>query len=337
MRVLGIETSCDETAAAVYDAEAGLLSNIVYSQLDLHRAYGGVVPELAARDHSARIVSVVTEALNVANSGWQDISAVAYTAGPGLVGALLVGSVAAKSMAFAAQLPAIAIHHLEAHLMAIFLNEPAPRYPFLALLVSGGHTQLLLARGLGQYELLSETVDDAVGEAFDKTAKLLGLPYPGGPEIERLAKEGDPARFDFPRPMCQRNQPNLSFSGLKTAVRECIQSHPLSAGLNADIASSFQQAVFDTLLFKVKQAVALTGVKQLVVVGGVSANQALRESLTTGLSKDEVAVYFPTGFSTDNAAMVAYTGYLRLQRDTMAVDSGWPVKVKTRWPLTELD
>lgn len=332
MCVLGIETSCDETAVAIYDG--ALLAHRVYSQIELHAPYGGVVPELASRDHVRKIVPLVQQTMVEAQLEASQITGVAYTLGPGLIGALMVGAAVGRSLSYAWGVPALGVHHMEAHLMAALLEEPAPAYPFVALIVSGGHTLLAYVRGLGDYQLLGETLDDAVGEAFDKTAKLLGLPYPGGPHLARLAEQGDVARFDFPRPMVNRPGLDFSFSGLKTHAVQVVAREADDMQTRADIACGFEQAIVDTLIIKCRRALKQTGCNTLVVAGGVSANKQLRQQLTQKCQQDQVVVFYPRlEFCTDNAAMVAYTGYLRLaqgQCDDLAVQP------RARWPLSEL-
>lgn len=335
MRILGIETSCDETGAAVYDAEAGLLSHELYSQIALHAQYGGVVPELASRDHIRKLQPLVDAALTKANSSPDDIDAIAYTAGPGLLGALLVGATFAQTLAWAWQKPSIAIHHMEAHLLASMLEDPAPQTPFVALLVSGGHTQLIYVEKIGCYQLLGESLDDAVGEAFDKTAKLIGLPYPGGPALATLAQQGDPTRFRFPRPMVDRPGLDFSFSGLKTFALNTWQASDQDEQVKADIARAFEDAVVDTLQIKCRRAMQQTQAPTLVVAGGVGANQALRQGLQHLAKQQQFDVFYPRlEFCTDNAAMVAYAGYQRALLND--VDQG-PVAVRARWPLVEIN
>lgn len=335
MIVLGIETSCDETAAAIYDSERGLLANTVYSQIALHAEYGGVVPELASRDHVRKLLPLIVDTLKDANLTKKEIQGIAYTAGPGLVGALLVGAAIGKSLGFALNIPTLGVHHLEAHLLAVMLEEEKPEFPFVALLVSGGHTMLISVTHFGEYELLGETLDDAVGEAFDKTAKLLGLPYPGGPELAALAEKGRVGQFNFPRPMVNRPGLDFSFSGLKTHALHCVQNNASDLQTQADIACAFEDAIIDTLIIKSRRAIEQTGFSRLVLVGGVSRNKKLRAALPHALKKNSVQVFYPRpDFCTDNAAMVAYTGCHRLmqgQKDSLAI------KVKTRWPLSELD
>ncbi|WP_333795712.1 tRNA (adenosine(37)-N6)-threonylcarbamoyltransferase complex transferase subunit TsaD [Rheinheimera sp.] len=334
MRVLGIETSCDETAIAVYDGKQGLLSHVLYSQIALHAQYGGVVPELASRDHIRKTLPLIQQALAEANCTADSIDAVAYTAGPGLAGALLVGAAIGRSLAFAWGKPALAVHHMEGHLLAPMLEANAPAFPFIALLVSGGHTQLVKVDGIGLYELLGESVDDAAGEAFDKTAKLMGLDYPGGPLLAKLALQGNNKKYKFPRPMTDRPGLDFSFSGLKTAAAHVIASEGNSPQVQADIAASFQQAVVDTLVFKCRRALQETGLKRLVVAGGVSANQSLREQLEQLLKSLKGEVYYPRKeFCTDNGAMIAYAGYQRLMAGQ---HQDLTIGVTPRWPMTQL-
>ena len=312
MRVLGIESSCDETAVAVYDDAMGLLSHRIHSQVAMHQAYGGVVPELASRDHIRRLLPLVREALTEAQSDKESIDAIAYTAGPGLIGALLVGAGFASGLGLSWGKPALGIHHLEGHLLAPLLEPNPPAFPFLALLVSGGHTQLVDVARLGEYRILGETLDDAAGEAFDKTAKLLGLPYPGGAALAALAETGRSGEFVFPRPMLDRPGLDFSFSGLKTAAWVARRGRELTECVKADIARGFEEAVIDVLAEKCRRALTLTGHKRLVVAGGVGANRRLRERLAALASQAQIAVYFPrTEFCTDNAAMIALAGCLR--------------------------
>ena len=338
MLVLGLETSCDETGVALYDSERGLLADALFSQIDLHRAYGGVVPELASRDHVKRMLPLIRQVLEEADATTSDIDAIAYTAGPGLVGALLVGASCAQAMAFAWGIPAIGVHHMEGHLLAPMLEEQPPEFPFVALLVSGGHTQLVRVDGIGQYQLLGESLDDAAGEAFDKTAKLIGLNYPGGPEIARLAEQGVPGRFVFPRPMTDRPGLEFSFSGLKTSAlntwNKCRDAGDDSEQTRCDVSLAFQQAVVDTLTIKCKRALQQTGLKRLVIAGGVSANTALRASLEGMLAGIKGNVYYARPrFCTDNGAMIAYAGCQRLlagQQQDLAIS------VQARWPMEQL-
>ncbi len=334
MRVLGIETSCDETGIAIYDDGQGLLANQLYSQVKLHADYGGVVPELASRDHVRKTVPLIQAALSDAGLTAKDIDAVAYTAGPGLVGALLVGATVGRSLAFAWEVPAIAVHHMEGHLLAPMLEETPPEFPFVALLVSGGHTQLISVTGIGQYQLLGESIDDAAGEAFDKTAKLLGLDYPGGPLLSKLALQGTPGRFTFPRPMTDRPGLDFSFSGLKTFAANTIRDHAGDEQARADIARAFEDAVVDTLMIKCRRALDQTGFKRLVMAGGVSANRTLRARLAEMMAKRNGEVFYARPeFCTDNGAMIAYAGMVRLKAGDCADLS---VSVRPRWPLAEL-
>ncbi|WP_263261149.1 tRNA (adenosine(37)-N6)-threonylcarbamoyltransferase complex transferase subunit TsaD [Pseudomonas sp. RIT-PI-S] len=338
MLVLGLETSCDETGVALYDSEQGLLGDALFSQIDLHRVYGGVVPELASRDHVKRMLPLIREVLGQAGRASSDIDAIAYTAGPGLVGALLVGASCAQAMAFAWGIPALGVHHMEGHLLAPMLEAQPPAFPFVALLVSGGHTQLVRVDGIGRYQLLGESLDDAAGEAFDKTAKLMGLPYPGGPEIARLATQGMPGRFTFPRPMTDRPGLDFSFSGLKTFTlntwQQCKAAGDDSEQTRCDIALAFQQAVVDTLAIKCKRALKHTGLKQLVIAGGVSANQALRATLEGMTAELGGGVFYARPrFCTDNGAMIAYAGCQRLlagQHEQLGI------QVHARWPMEQL-
>ena len=338
MRVLGLETSCDETGVALYDSERGLLADALFSQIDLHRMYGGVVPELASRDHVRRAVPLIRQVLAEAGCSLQDVDALAYTAGPGLVGALLVGACTAQAMSTALGIPAVGVHHMEGHLLAPMLEENPPAFPFVALLVSGGHTQLVRVDGIGRYQLLGESLDDAAGEAFDKTAKLLGLDYPGGPEIARLAEQGTAGRFIFPRPMTDRPGLDFSFSGLKTFTlntwQQCQAAGDASEQTRADIAYAFQQAVVETLVIKCRRALKDTQLKQLVIAGGVSANLQLREQLGAMLSKLGGQVFYARPrFCTDNGAMIAYAGCQRL---LAGQQDGPQVAVHARWPMEQL-
>jgi len=334
MRVLGIETSCDETGIAIYDDVAGLLANQLYSQVKLHADYGGVVPELASRDHVRKTVPLIQAALKEAGLQAQDIDAVAYTAGPGLVGALLVGATIGRSLAFAWDVPAIAVHHMEGHLLAPMLEDNPPDFPFVALLVSGGHTQLISVTGIGEYTLLGESIDDAAGEAFDKTAKLLGLDYPGGPMLSKMAQQGVEKRFVFPRPMTDRPGLDFSFSGLKTFAANTIRDNDNSEQTRADIARAFEDAVVDTLAIKCRRALDETGFKRLVIAGGVSANRTLRSKLAEMMQKRGGEVFYARPeFCTDNGAMIAYAGMVRLKGGTLAELN---VTVRPRWPLAEL-
>ena len=338
MRVLGIETSCDETAAAVFDTDVGLASSVIHSQVELHAAYGGVVPELASRDHIAKLLPLTRQALEEAGpAGVEPPDAVAYTAGPGLVGALLVGAAVGRSLAFGWNVPAIAVHHLEAHLLACMLEPRPPSFPFLALLVSGGHTQLVAVGAVGRYSILGESLDDAAGEAFDKTATLLGLPYPGGPALAALAEGGSADRFRFPRPMLDRPGLDMSFSGLKTAVATTVaglsDDDARSAQTRADVARGFEEAVVDTLLTKCRRALEATGLSRLVIAGGVGANQRLRQR-SAALAKDlGISVSYPRpALCTDNAAMIAYAGGQRL---LAGKTQDLSFNVRARWPLDD--
>ncbi len=338
MRVLGIESSCDETGIAIYCSDQGLLSHALYSQVELHREFGGVVPELASRDHVKHLLPLVVKALFEAKLSKQDLDAVAYTAGPGLIGALLAGACFAKSLAYALAIPAIAVHHLEAHILAAKLERPMLVFPFVALLVSGGHTQLLEVKALGEYRLLGDTLDDAVGEAFDKTAKLMGLPYPGGAELAKLADLACTENMnqfpEFPRPMVDRPGLDFSFSGLKTHALHVWQQSDQSQAARIGIAKSFQDAVIDTLVIKCKRACQEVGSKRLVVAGGVGANQALRAELTRLMSGLKGEVFYPRmEYCTDNGAMVAYAGCQHLMRGER--DQSQAIDVKARWPLMD--
>lgn len=340
MKILGIETSCDETGVALYDTDRGLLGQALYSQVSLHAQWGGVVPELASRDHVRRLLPLVDDVLAQAGCKASELDGVAYTAGPGLAGALLVGACTARSLAFGWGIPALPVHHMEGHLLAPLLEENGPDFPFVALLVSGGHTMLLEARGLGDYHLLGESLDDAAGEAFDKAAKMMGLGYPGGPRIAALAEKGSPLRFRFPRPMTDRPGLDFSFSGLKTFCLNTITDHRDPDGTladedMADIARAFEEAVVDTLVIKCRRAMQQTGLKTLVMAGGVSANVRLRERLEAALAKLDVRVHYPRPeFCTDNGVMIAFAGALRLAAGERAPDLA--VSVRARWPLAEL-
>jgi N6-L-threonylcarbamoyladenine synthase len=318
MRVLGIETSCDETGIAVYDSDLGMRAHAVYSQVEIHAEYGGVVPELASRDHVRKTLPLIRQVLDEAGLARGDVDGVAYTAGPGLIGALLVGAAIGRSLAWAWGVPAIGVHHMEGHLLAPMLEEPSPEFPFIALLVSGGHTQLVEVAGIGRYRMLGESLDDAAGEAFDKTAKILDLPYPGGPALAALAEKGDPERFHFPRPMTDRPGLDFSFSGLKTftlnALREAMAATEDPEQTRADIARAFEEAVVDTLVIKCRRAVRETGCPRLVLAGGVSANRRLRGRMDAALAKEAATTYYPRpAFCTDNGAMIAYAGWHRLK------------------------
>ncbi|MBL6753647.1 MAG: tRNA (adenosine(37)-N6)-threonylcarbamoyltransferase complex transferase subunit TsaD [Proteobacteria bacterium] len=339
MKVLGIETSCDETGVAIYDSEAGLLADCLYSQVEIHAKYGGVIPELASRDHIRKTLPLIEEVIEKAGIDASEIEGVAYTAGPGLVGALLVGAAIGRTLGMAWDVPTIGVHHMEGHLLAPMLEPEPPEFPFVALLVSGGHTQLVKVGGIGQYELLGESLDDAAGEAFDKVGKMLGLPYPGGPHVAKLAQKGDPTRFDFPRPMINRPGLDFSFSGLKTYVRNTITSLRDEAGElaeqdAADIARAFEEAVVNTLSIKCRRALEETGYKKLIIAGGVSANLRLREVLEEAMAKvDGRLFYAQLKYCTDNGAMIAYAGCQRLlagERDDLEI------RAQPRWSLESL-
>jgi len=333
-RVLAVESSCDESAAAVLDESEGLLSHELYSQVELHRVYGGVVPELASRDHVRRLLPLVARALERAGTTPDGLDGVAFTAGPGLIGALLTGAALARSLAYAWQVPAVAVHHLEGHLLAPLLEPDPPPFPHVALLVSGGHTQLIEVAGIGRYRTLGDTRDDAAGEAFDKTAKLLGLPYPGGPELARLAQSGTPGVFEFPRPMLDRPGLELSFSGLKTAVLHSLRGRELTPKLCADVARGVEEAIVETLVAKAVRALEATDLQVLVVSGGVSANQRLRAALTEAVGRRGGRVYYPrVEFCTDNAAMIAVAGLARLRAGE---SDGLAIQPRAQWPLETL-
>ena len=333
MRVLGIETSCDETGIAIYDSKQGLLAHALHSQVDLHATYGGVVPELASRDHIRRVIPLVDQALKDAGMRGEDLEGVAYTAGPGLVGALLVGVGVGRALAYGWNIPAVAVHHMEAHLLAPMLEDEPPPLPFLALLVSGGHTQLMQVNAVGDYTLLGESLDDAAGEAFDKTAKLLGLGYPGGAAISALAEQGRPGRFKFPRPMCDRPGLDFSFSGLKTHALTTVKQNPDDQQTRADIALAFVEAVVDTLLIKCRRALDETGFNTLIAAGGVSANKQLRAGLREMMEKRGGQVFYPRPeFCTDNGAMIAYAGCQHLQAGHT---QDLAIAAYPRWPLAE--
>ncbi len=328
MIILGIETSCDETGVAIYDTERNLITHQLHSQVALHAKFGGVVPELASRDHVCKILPLIKKVLADANIELKNLDAIAYTAGPGLVGALLVGAAFAQSLAYALKIPAVAVNHMEAHLLAPLLEPDPPEFPFLALLVSGGHTQLIEVAEFGKYEILGETADDAAGEAFDKVAKILNLPYPGGPELEKLAKQGDAKRFRFPRPMVNRPGLDFSFSGLKTFALNCFHEFGDDPQTKADIAYAFQDAVVDTFAIKCRRAIRQTGLTRLVVAGGVSANKMLRQKLDHMASIENTKIYYPRlEFCTDNGAMVAYAGWRRF---ILGEKSNTEIKVSPR-------
>lgn len=336
MIVLGIESSCDETGVALYAVERGLLAHRVHSQVELHAEYGGVVPELASRDHIRRLPQLIAAVLDEAGIDGAELAAIAYTAGPGLAGALLVGASVAESMAFALGVPALAIHHLEGHLLSPLLSADAPEFPFVALLVSGGHTQLMQVDGVGRYRLLGESVDDAAGEAFDKTAKMLGLAYPGGAELARLAESGTAGRFSLPRPMLRSGDLDFSFSGLKTAVLSQVSGASLGARERADLAAEFQEAVIEVLVAKSLRAMERVGLGTLVVAGGVGANRRLRERLRQHCARRGWRVCYPEPeLCTDNGAMIAFAGALRLQSGLRQADEP-SIRVRPRWPLAEV-
>lgn len=338
MLILGVESSCDETGIALYDSEAGLLSHALYSQVAMHAEYGGVVPELASRDHIRRVVPLLREALGQAGKTLDEVDAVAYTRGPGLAGALLVGCAFAEALALAIDKPTIPVHHLEGHLLSPLLSSDPPTFPFVALLVSGGHTQLMKVTGVGEYELLGETLDDAAGEAFDKSAKLLGLPYPGGALLSKLAEQGTPGIYELPRPMLHSGDLSFSFSGLKTAVLTLVREHAdaMSDEFKANAARAFQEAIVEVLVKKSLKAMKQTGLKQLVVAGGVGANKQLRATLNDEAKRKRFRVYYPElEFCTDNGAMIALAGCLRLQAGTVAKAAG-SFAVQPRWPLMEM-
>jgi N6-L-threonylcarbamoyladenine synthase len=334
VRILALESSCDESAAAVLDSEQGLLAHELFSQIELHRIYGGVVPELASRDHVRKLLPLVKSALKQSGTDPKSLDGVAYTAGPGLIGALLTGAALARSLAYAWNVPAIAVHHLEGHLLAPLLEDDPPPFPHVALLVSGGHTMLIEVQGIGEYELLGETRDDAAGEAFDKTAKLLGLPYPGGPELARMADAVTSSAFTFPRPMLDRPGLEFSFSGLKTAVLHAVRAHEMTTALKTDVAHAVQEAIVETLVAKAVRALEQTGLDVLVVSGGVSANRTLRARLAAAVGRRGGRVYYPRiEFCTDNAAMIAVAGLARLsagQHDTLAI------RARAQWDLHAL-
>ena len=335
MRVLGIETSCDETGVAIYASGRGLLAHALYSQIRLHAQYGGVVPELASRDHVRKLLPMVHQVMDEAGVEAGQIDGVAYTAGPGLVGALLVGAMTGRSLAWAWGVPAVAIHHMEGHLLAPMLEPEPPGFPFLALLVSGGHTLLVEVSAVGHYRVLGDSLDDAVGEAFDKTAKLLGLAYPGGPLLAQLARQGNPERYTFPRPMTDRPGLDFSFSGLKTFAMNTWRESQQDDRDRADIARAFEEAVVDTLAIKCRRALEQTGITRLVVAGGVGANQRLRERLTSLMQREGGHAYYPRlEFCTDNGAMIAYAGYQRLQAGQ---SESLSVEARPRWSLDALD
>ena len=333
MYVLGIETSCDETGVAIYHAKRGLINHVLYSQIEMHSEYGGVVPELASRDHIRKLVPLIKQLIQESGLISADINGIAYTAGPGLMGALLVGASTARSLAWTWNIPAVAVHHMEGHLLAPMLEDNLPAFPFVALLISGGHTLLVQVNEIGSYLLLGESLDDAAGEAFDKTAKLLGLSYPGGPKLSKLAEQGHP-QIKFPRPMTDRPGLDFSFSGLKTFALNTINASEKTAQNKADIAAGFQLAVAETLTIKCKRALQQTGLKRLVVAGGVSANSQIRALLTEMTIKEQAQIYFPRlEFCTDNGAMIAYAGCQRLM---LGQQQGLDIFARPRWPISEL-
>jgi len=339
MIVLGIETSCDETGLAVYDSEKGLLAHVLHTQIALHGEYGGVVPELASRDHVRYLLPLAEQVLEKAGVKKSELGGIAYTAGPGLIGALMVGASTGRAMAMALGVPAVAVHHMEGHLLAPMLEESAPQFPFVALLVSGGHTLLAEVKGIGQYELLGESLDDAAGEAFDKTAKLLGLGYPGGPVLSKLAEQGEAGVYKFPRPMVDRPGLEFSFSGLKTSTRNTWQTEVEKGNdgeqTKANICRAFEEAVVDTLKIKCRRAIQQVSAKTLVIAGGVGANLHLREALQAMMEKEGGELYYPRiEFCTDNGAMIAYVGCLRLmagQTEPLSINT------RARWPMSELE
>lgn len=339
MRVLGIESSCDETGVAIYDSEQGLMAHVLYSQVKMHAEFGGVVPELASRDHIRKLLPLIREVFAKAGLALGEVDGVAFTAGPGLVGALMVGAATARSLAFGWGVPALGVHHMEGHLLAPMLEDEPPSYPFVTLLVSGGHTMLVDVQSPGNYKILGETLDDAAGEAFDKTAKMMGLPYPGGPLLSKIADDGVAGRFKFPRPMVDRPGLDFSFSGLKTSVRLVIAKHVVDEVVPdqdmADIAFAFQEAVVDTLAIKCRRALQQTGYKNLVIAGGVSANTRLRARLAELVKKERCHLFYPRSeFCTDNGAMIAYAGWLRMRAGQ---SSALGLEIKPRWPLNTLE
>ncbi len=332
--MLGVETSCDETGVAVFDPARGLLAHTLYSQIRMHADYGGVVPELASRDHVRKLLPLIRETLTQAGMTTRDLGGVAYTAGPGLVGALLVGASCARALAWALELPAIGVHHMEGHLLAPLLEPDPPQPPFIALLVSGGHSMLIEVTGIGRYRLLGDTLDDAAGEAFDKTAKMMGLDYPGGPALAKLAETGTPGRFKFSRPMTDRPGLDFSFSGLKTQVLLAYQAHKHEVNAKADIARGFEEAIVDTLVIKCRRALQASDARRLVIAGGVGANRRLRAQLAAAAEREGFRVYFPRPeFCTDNGAMIALAGALRLQA---GLHDDTAIKVAPRWDLESL-
>jgi len=339
MIVLGVESSCDETGLALYDTERGLLAHALHSQIAMHQEYGGVVPELASRDHIRRTLPLLRQVISSAQIQKQDIDAIAYTQGPGLAGALLVGASFACGLGMALDKPILGVHHLEGHLLSPLLASQPPEFPFIALLVSGGHTQLMRVDGVGQYQLLGETLDDAAGEAFDKSAKLLGLSYPGGPAISQLAESGDPAIHQFPRPMLHSKDFNFSFSGLKTAVLTAVKKYPteMQEADKANVARGFVDAIVDVLVAKCVTAMKQSGLKRLVIAGGVGANRQLRLALNAAAVKKRFQVFYPElEFCTDNGAMIAFAGAMRLKKNPALATRDFAFNVRPRWPLHEL-
>ena len=339
MIVLGVESSCDETGIALYDTQRGLLSHALYSQVAMHEQYGGVVPELASRDHIRRAIPLLQQVLSEGNTTLNEIDAIAYTQGPGLAGALLVGASVACGLGLALNTPMLGVHHLEGHLLSPLLASHPPKFPFVALLVSGGHTQLMRVDGVGQYSLLGETLDDAAGEAFDKSAKLLGLGYPGGPAISRLAESGDPSVYQLPRPMLHSKNLNFSFSGLKTAVLTLVKKQTTEMGEQdkANIARAFVDALVEVLVVKCLAALKQTGLNRLVIAGGVGANQQLRSALDAAAVKRRFRVFYPElEFCTDNGAMIAFAGAMRLQVNPEAAQRDYTFNVRPRWPLDQI-
>ena len=340
MIVLGVESSCDETGLALYDTKQGLLAHALYSQIAMHEQYGGVVPELASRDHVKRAIPLLEQVLSESQLVLSAVDAIAYTQGPGLAGALLVGASLANGLAMALNKPVLGVHHLEGHLLSPLLSGKPPEFPFIALLVSGGHTQLMRVDDVGQYTLLGETLDDAAGEAFDKSAKLMGLGYPGGPAISKLAETGDPAIYQLPRPMLHSKNLDFSFSGLKTAVLTLVKNHPgeLSLQDKANIARAFVDALVEVLVAKCLSALKTTGMKRLVIAGGVGANAQLRAALNAAAARKRFEVFYPElELCTDNGAMIAFAGALRLQKNPAAASFNYGFNVKPRWPLDAIE
>lgn len=334
MIVLGIETSCDETGLALYDTSQGLLHHVLFSQIDLHAEYGGVVPELASRDHVRRLPVLFEELLKGAAIKKEELDAIAVTKGPGLVGALMVGISFAKSLSLALNIPCIDVHHMEGHLLAPMLEDNPPEFPFVALLVSGGHSMLVHVKALGEYEVLGETIDDAAGEAFDKTAKMMGLPYPGGPKLAELAEQSIAGKFKFTRPLIDRPGCDFSFSGLKTQVLNAFMKSDKTEQTKADIARAFEETIVDTMRIKITRALEQTGLNTLVLAGGVSANKRLRETLGVIADKNSWQLYYPrTEFCTDNGAMIAFAGAMRLKDATL---NNLKIEAVARWPLERL-